>query len=59
MSLFDLQTVTFWQLKNAPRIADFETFKKVILPRPPRSLVTPTYLQWRDGLEVDDYRRKN
>jgi len=25
MSLFDLQTLTFWQLKNAPKIAEIVT----------------------------------
>jgi hypothetical protein len=43
MSLFDLQTVTFWQLKNAPRIADFETFKKSD-PGSPPSVIGYTYL---------------
>jgi hypothetical protein len=42
MSLFDLQTVTFWQLKNAPRIADFETFKKSD-PASPPSVIGSTY----------------
>jgi hypothetical protein len=42
MSLFDLQTVTFWQLKNAPRIADFETFKKSD-PASPPSVIGYTY----------------
>jgi hypothetical protein len=42
MSLSDLQTIAFWALKNATKIADTETFKKAIRPRPPQSLVTPT-----------------
>jgi hypothetical protein len=44
MFLSDLQTVAFWSLKNTTSIADTETFKKAIRPRPPRSLVTPTNL---------------
>ena len=43
MFLFDLQTVAFLVLNKARSIAEIETFKKAILPRPPRSFFSPTY----------------
>ena len=54
---YDLQTLTFWQLKNAPKIPDFETFTKAILPRPLRSLVTPNYQIFEDP-PINDYQVK-
>jgi hypothetical protein len=47
--------ITFRQLRNATFIAEIVTSKKAIPPHPPRSLVTPTIMQWEVDLGVEDF----